>query len=50
MEEFDNIVAVLDEIVKVVERVAIRVCWFCVATLLGFRHSKHVLDKQMQVV
>ncbi len=32
MEEFDNAVAVLDEIVKVVEWVAVRVRWFCVAT------------------
>ncbi len=50
MENFDNAVAVLDEIVKVVERVAIRVRWFCVATLLGFRRSEHVLDKQVQAV
>lgn len=47
MEEFDNAVAVLNEIVKVVERVAVRVRWFCVATLLGFCCSEHILEKQM---
>ncbi len=47
MEGFDNVIVVLDEIVKVVERVAIKVHWFCVTTLIGFRHSKHVIDKQV---
>ncbi len=50
MEKFDNIVAVPDEIVKVIEQVPVRVRWFYVATLLGFRCSKHVLDKQMQAM
>ncbi len=50
MEEFDNVIAILDEIVNVVKRVAVRVRWFCVATFLGFCHFEHVLDKQMQPV
>jgi hypothetical protein len=50
MEEFDNVVIVFDEIVKVVKRVVIRVRWFFVTSLLSFRRSKHVLDKQVQVV
>ncbi|CAM6025352.1 unnamed protein product [Sphagnum balticum] len=50
MEEFDNTVAILDEIVKVIERVAVKVRWFYVATLLGFRRSEHILDKQVQAM
>jgi hypothetical protein len=50
MEEFNNVIAVPNEIVKVVEQVVVRVRWFCVATLLGFRCFEHVLDKQVQVM
>jgi hypothetical protein len=33
--------------VKVVQRVVVKVHWFCVTTFLGFHRFEHVLDKQV---